>query len=355
MKRKSSFQMFDLLDLIKFQTRDLWRNCFHESEEFMDIYFDKKYTHNTNFTLRHRGETLAAAQLFPYRLTIYGSVTRMGYVSGLATNPFCQGKGYAGRVLQACHRKLLEQNTPLSMLIPGDESLRKFYESPQHGSYWTASYRKTEALDISGDGDFGAISVTCLDEWDNSLFVFFHRLTHDLPFMVHPSASDFFAAIEAAHLGEAYLLVAHCGKRMVGLCLAVREDDGRIMIRSLAIAEAEARAAFVDWLCRHCEVEKVWRRFAARGTDPGAEPYAMARVTNAYQFLSCIAAANPDFSMRIGVGGDQDLPVNNGWYEVKNGSVNYTDQMPERIVTPGGLAAMFLAAQPLILDLMMDE
>ena len=241
------------------------------------------------------------------------------------------------------------------MLIPGDESLRKFYESPQHGSYWTASYRKTEALDISGDGDFGAISVTCLDEWDNSLFVFFHRLTHDLPFMVHPSASDFFAAIEAAHLGEAYLLVAHCGKRMVGLCLAVREDDGRIMIRSLAIAEAEARAAFVDWLCRHCEVEKVWRRFAARGTDPGAEPYAMARVTNAYQFLSCIAAANPDFSMRIGVGGDHDLPVNNGWYEVKNGSVNYTDQMPERIVTPGGLAAMFLAAQPLILDLMMDE
>ena len=47
--------------------------------------------------------------------------------------------------------------------------------------------------------------------------------------------------------------------------------------------------------------------------------------------------------------------MNKGGYELKNGSVDYTDQMPERIVTPGGLAAMFLAAQPLILDLMMDE
>ncbi|MGM9694247.1 MAG: GNAT family N-acetyltransferase [Alloprevotella sp.] len=347
--------MSNLSQEIKRQTRNLWRECFHDSEDFMDIYFDEKYTDETNLTLRHEGQTLAATQLFPYRLTLYGSVTRMGYVSGLATDPAFRGKGHAARLLRHCHRKLFHQNAALSLLIPGDDGLRKFYENPRHGSYWTSSYRKTEPLDTSADGDFGAITVTCLDDWDDSLFVFFRRLTSELPFMVHPSRSDFFAAIEAAHLGEAYLLAAHHGRRMVGLCLAVREDDGRILIRSIAIAEAEARAAFVDWLCRHCEVEKVWRRYAARGTEPGAEPYAMARVTDAHRFLSCIAAPNPNFSMRIGVGGDYDMPENNGWYELKDGRVTLTDQQPERIVTPGGLAAMFLAAQPLILDLMMDE
>ena len=29
---------------IKEQTRDLWRICFDDSEEFMDIYFQDKYT-----------------------------------------------------------------------------------------------------------------------------------------------------------------------------------------------------------------------------------------------------------------------------------------------------------------------
>ena len=68
---------------IKEQTRDLWRICFDDSEEFMDIYFQDKYTPESNLTVRHDGRVVSAMQLLPYRLTFYGSVQHAGYISGL--------------------------------------------------------------------------------------------------------------------------------------------------------------------------------------------------------------------------------------------------------------------------------
>ena len=87
----------------------------------------------------------------------------------------------------------------------------------------------------------------------------------------------------------------------------------------------------------------------------GSEPYAMARVVNVPRFLSAIATPNPGFQLHIGVDGDLDIPENNGWYIVENGRVRLTDIKPDSIVTPGGLAAMFMAAQPMVMDMMLDE
>lgn len=340
---------------IKQQTRELWRNCFDKSEDFLDIYFDEKYTDESNLTIRHNGSVVAAMQLLPYRFTFYGSVQHVGYVSGLATLPDYRNRGFASNLIHEAHRRLFKQGATLSVLIPQDEEQRKFFEKPQHGSFWTAVYRQELPLDTTNDGTFDKIEVSQPDEWGNDLYVFYHRLTAELPFMMHPSENDFFAALEAADLKEGYVLVAHRKRRIVGFCLAEKESNGRVYIRTLAITETATRAAFVDYLCKTCGVDKVYRRFCMPGSLKGAEPYAMARVINVPRFLSAIATPNPGFQLHIGVDGDMDVPENNGWYIVENGRVRLTDVKPESIVTPGGLAAMFMAAQPMVMDMMLDE
>ena len=37
---------------IKQQTRELWRNNFSHSDEFLDIYFDEKYADDNNLTIQ---------------------------------------------------------------------------------------------------------------------------------------------------------------------------------------------------------------------------------------------------------------------------------------------------------------
>lgn len=340
---------------IKQQTRDLWRTCLHSSEEFMDIYFDEKYTHDNNLTIRHDGNVIAALQLQPYRFTFYGTVLRAGYLTGLATLPKHRERGYASNLIHEAHRRLFRQGATISFLIPTNNEQRQFFEKPQHGSFWTAVYRQNLPLDITNDGNFDKIEITRPDEWPNELYVFYRRLTSELPFMMHPSESDFFAAIEDADLKGGYVLVARRKRRMVGFCLAVQEADGNVYIRTLAITETAVRAAFVDYLCKACHVDKVYRRFCLPGSLKGSEPYAMARVINVPRFLSAIATPNPGFQLHIGVDGDFDIPENNGWYIVEDGRVRLTDEKPDNIVTPGGLAAMFMAAQPMVLDMLLDE
>ena len=43
---------------IKQQTRALWKECFHDSEAFMDIYFEEKYTDQQNITVREDGKVI---------------------------------------------------------------------------------------------------------------------------------------------------------------------------------------------------------------------------------------------------------------------------------------------------------
>lgn len=340
---------------IKNQTRQLWRECFDDSEAFTDIYFADKYTDEHNLTVRHNGQVVAAMQLLPYRLTFYGNVQHAGYVSGLCTLPDHRHRGYATNLLHEAHRRLFRQGATLSFLIPSNEEMRKFYERPEHGNYWTSTYRQELPLDVSHDGHFDKIEVSRPDEWPQELYVFYHRLTAELPFMVHPSEPDFFAALEAADLEDGYVLVARRKRRMVGFCLAVKEPNGRVYVRTLAISEPAARAAFVDYLCRTCEVDQVFRRFGTPGSLKNTTPYAMARVINVPRFLGSIAASHPGFQLHIGVDCDLDIPENNGWYRVEQGKVRLTDLQPPSIVTPGGLAAMFMAAQPMVMDMLLDE
>lgn len=340
---------------IKQQTRSLWQICFQDSEDFLDIYFSDKYTDDRNLTVRRDGRVVAAVQLLPYRMTFYGTVGHAGYISGLATLPEFRHKGYASNLLNEAHRRLFRQGAMLSILIPGEDSLRTFYEKSGNGSYFTSVYRRSMPLDISGDDTPTKVTIARPDEWGRELYIFYRRLTSTLPFMLHPSEEDFYAALEDVDLQDGYVLTARRGKRLTGLCVAVKEADGEVYIRTLAINETAERRAFVEYLCKECGVQRVMRRFCLPGSLKEVKPYAMARVINVPLFLSAIATPNPGFQLHIGVQGDVHIPENNGWYKVEGGRVTLTDEKPDSIVTPGGLAAMFMAAQPIVMDLLLDE
>lgn len=340
---------------IKQQTRDLWRTCFHDTEEFMDIYFSEKYTPQNNHTLRHDGRVISALQALPYRLTFSGAVMHAAYLSGVATLPEYRGLGNASHLLYETHRELFRRDTAISFLIPADEEAAKFYQHPDRGGYAHAVWRKELPIDTSADGTFDDITVERPDEWGDDLYVFYRRMTSDIPFMFHPSEHDFFAAVEALDLEDGYVLTAHYKGRLCGVCLAVKEPNGKVYMRSLALCYAEVRAAFVDYLCRECGVEKVYRRFCLPQTEEGVAPYAMARIINVERFLQILAAKDRKAHWHLGIQGDAHLPENNGFYYVENGKVYVTNVETKNVLTPGGLASLFFGNNSLVMDLMLDE
>lgn len=339
---------------IKQQTRELWKECFHDSEEFMDIYFDEKYSDDVNMVLTPDGKVAAALQLLPYRMTFYGLAQGAGYISGLATAENYRKQGLASQLLRTAHRRLYDQGAVLSFLIPGSEELRHFYEKAEHGAYWTSTFRKETEIKIEGEVE-EKIEISQPEQWGHELYVFYRQHTADQLFMLHPGEEDFFAALETCDMEEGMVLVARRKRRVLGVCLVVKEKDGRCFLRSMIGVDKRVRDAFLHYIMTRFEVDKVFARVAVPGSAAGAVPYAMARVVNVEKLLQAVLAVYPTFQLHIGVDGDLDIPENNGYYFVDEGKVMITDKKPDSIVTPGGLAAMLLGAHPTTVEMMLDE
>jgi len=108
--------------------RQMWKTCFGDSEEFMDIYFSSKYKDENTLIYIEDGIPVASLQMLPYQITFYGEIIPFSYLAGLCTLPVYRKKGYMGQLINEAHRIIAEREIPLAILIPAEEWLYGFYE-----------------------------------------------------------------------------------------------------------------------------------------------------------------------------------------------------------------------------------
>lgn len=341
-------------DEVKQQTRELWKECFHDSDEFLDIYFSDKYEGAANLTTCREGRVVAAVQILPYRMSFYGRNVLSGYISGLCVHPDYRKQGIASELLQRANRILYRQGATFSFLIPGNDELRKFYEKPQHGAYWTSTYRLEVECKPEGAETDSEIEIEQPYEWPLELYLFYRR-NSGYPFIFNPSENDFYAALSTCDLEDGFVLTARRHRKLVGICLAVPTDDKRIIIRSILVKSQKVKDAFLRYLAKKTGCEKIVAKAPAPGSMKGVEPYAMARVVCADRLFGNVLAAYPDFQLCIGIDEDRFVPENNGYYDLHDSKIFISDQRPDSVVTPGGMASMFLSAHPVYTEMMLDE
>lgn len=341
---------------IEKQTRQLWQASFpQDSSEFLDIYFHDKYTPERNIYRLHEGNIVSAAQLIPYNMNFYNVCVHTGYISGLSTAPEFRGRGYASDIIHEAHQRLYHQGAVLSFLIPGDESLRAHYMHPVHGAYGNATFRLPVQLRPADTDTASNCKISIEEEWGVELYVFYKRQAQKFDFILLPSESDFFAAVELCDLEGGHIFVARRGRKIVGICMAVKKEDQTVQLRDIIVNSPEVQNEMISAVCQHYQVEEVHDMGACPGALRYAQPYAMARVIDVPRFFRTILHDNPGLELTIGVAGDLSIPENNGTYMIREGQVLLIDAVAEQIVTPGELAAMFLSAQPTVVRNMLDE
>jgi len=65
--------------MIKEQVKALWKICFDDSEEFVEMYFRLRYKTEVNVAIQSGDEVISALQMLPYPMTFGGETVQTSF------------------------------------------------------------------------------------------------------------------------------------------------------------------------------------------------------------------------------------------------------------------------------------
>lgn len=108
--------------------RQMWKECFGDTDEYMDIYFTYKYKNENTLIYLEDDMIVASLQILLYTITFYGAEIPFGYLSGLCTLPEYRNRGYMSQLIDKAHQVLSERGVALSILVPAEDWLYEYYQ-----------------------------------------------------------------------------------------------------------------------------------------------------------------------------------------------------------------------------------
>lgn len=101
------------------QLRQLWKEAFGDSDTFLDVYFESVFSPQRCLCVFQEDEIAAAAYWF--------SCGEYAYIYAVATAKQHRSKGICHRLMDKIHTLLAQQGYDGCIVVPGEESLRRFY------------------------------------------------------------------------------------------------------------------------------------------------------------------------------------------------------------------------------------
>lgn len=105
------------------QVRDLWKECFQDTEAYMDFYYSWKTKDNVIFGLYDEKRLISMLHLNPYQLSINGAKANSYYIVGVATDEAYRKRGLMRKLLSAAMRQMYAEQVPFTYLMPAKEAI----------------------------------------------------------------------------------------------------------------------------------------------------------------------------------------------------------------------------------------
>ncbi len=108
------------------QTKELWHNCFNDSNVFLDYYYDERTAPENILCSVEGGRVTGMLHMIPRTVMKQGNRISVTLIAGVATDPEFRGRGVAHALLNKAESVC---NAEALILKPADDGLFKFYGS----------------------------------------------------------------------------------------------------------------------------------------------------------------------------------------------------------------------------------
>lgn len=292
----------------KRQIIDLWQTCFHDSDEFIRLYFTEIY-HDENAMIIAEGDrVLSALQMIPYEMTCWGVPLPMSYIAGASTYPEARNRRLMSDLLHTSIRTMKSRGIALTTLMPADDWLFGYYA---RFGYVTACFEQIERKRFPAHPICPPPKTTVSP---NHQFAYFRQEMQKRSCCVQHSRTDFDALAQDLRFCHGAVVTVMRSGQICGLAMAIPEKEFAYVLDGV-YDDDEAR----QQLLRTCA-----ERFAkqeVRCRVPGGKedtPSGMIRIIDAGRVLSLFAELNSEQNLTLKVN-DPLIPENNALFAINGG------------------------------------
>lgn len=296
--------------------KKLWTEVFHDSKEYVDMYFDRVYRDSDALTVVTDGKLESSLLLQSYRFLYQDTDVGMGYIAGAMTRRSSRGKGLMGNLIKEAFVKARERGDMFVSLIPSHDWLYFYYD---RFGFSTVFYVDTQRFTSLHQFPIESTYFPVEDIYSDKVFEAFERMERDRHCTVLHSHRDFLNIMDDNRTdGGRFVAMADEDGNVVSMAWAVVNDNMVTMTELLGTSD-DARDAACHEL-RELLPDKPFKVLAPplaehrRLNDRG-----MARIINADMCLQHAAAHNPNWCSTIRIS-DPLIPENNQVWKISDGN-----------------------------------
>ena len=158
--------------MIKEQVKALWKICFDDSEEFVEMYFRLRYKTEVNVAIQSGDEVISALQMLPYPMTFGGETVQTSYISGACTHPDFRSKGVMRELLSQSFARMLRNGVHFSTLIPAEPWLFDYYARMGYASVFKYSTKEIVLPEFIPSKE---IAVSVVSEFQEEVYSYLNK------------------------------------------------------------------------------------------------------------------------------------------------------------------------------------
>ena len=304
--------------ITKEQVKALWKLCFEDSEEFVEMYFKLRYKNEVNVAIQSGDEVISALQMLPYPMTFCGETVQTSYISGACTHPDFRSKGVMRELLSQSFARMLRNGVQFSTLIPAEPWLFDYYKRMGYASVFQYSIKEMTLPEFIPSKE---ITVNVVSEPQDEVYSFLNKKLSERPCCIQHSAEDFQVVMAELSISRGNLFVARQANEIRGIAI-IYKGENCIIINELLAEDKDTEYSLLfaikqDTGCNHII------QLLPPDKELPQHSLGMARIINAKEVLQIYASAFPEDEMQLEVS-DKQLSVNNGYYYLSDGKCRYS-------------------------------
>ncbi len=325
----------------------LWRDCFGDTIDYTNFYFDWKVKDNRILTVYKQDSISAMLHLNPYTVMVNSKPTSLNYIVGVATRKEDRRQGLMKLLLEASLNQMYEEQMPFTYLMPAAEAIylpfgfRIVYEQePWKEKLIEAAQKRNSGLSLNEaeKDELKVVNVKSNEEEKISALTEFTNSFLAGHYSIYAKRSPYYykRLIQEMKSGKGNVLVCLLKDEIIGY-IAYMTDGG------IGIAECIYEKDKKEIFMKAISSEIINKNDTAATSENHSNPTIMARIVNWYNFIKRITAKE-EFTVYIKVE-DAIITDNNGTYQLQftpwGCNADLTDQQPELTADISDLTRLF--------------